>query len=370
MNYQEIENEDELIDLLNSSQLITSIAFQSINFQKADYLLEGKIFADCIFLGCKLPVSFENLLQTNNLVFPEIDLPFNPYTGTLYNRATLLGEYETGKPESYENTLDKRVYNHYIRNGKEAKDIKETLSRRLHDHAISDALYDFLDNYEEKKIVAIMGGHSLLRNTHNYLEVARISKKLTELGYLMISGGGPGAMEATHLGVWFADQDETKLKAAIKILSEAPGYNHKHWLDKAFRVINEFQGSNYESIGIPTWLYGHEPPSPFASQIAKYFANSIREDGLLAIAKGGVIFAPGGAGTIQEIFQDATQNNYLSFGFSSPMVFFDSYYWKEERPVYPLLTHMAKKNQYKNMILSCHDKPEDIVTEILKFTKC
>ena len=41
--------------------------------------------------------------------------------------------------------------------------------------------------------------------------------------------------------------------------------------------------------------------------------------GLLAIAKHGVIYAPGSAGTIQEIFQDAAQNHYSSFGPPSPM---------------------------------------------------
>jgi predicted Rossmann-fold nucleotide-binding protein len=64
-------------------------------------------------------------------------------------------------------------------------------------------------------------------------------------------------------------------------------------------------------------------PTPFATHIAKYFANSVREEGLLAIAKGGVIFTPGSAGTMQEIFQDLAQNHYQSFGVSSPMVFMD-----------------------------------------------
>lgn len=368
MKYQEIENEEELSELLTNSQQIRSYAFQSINFQKVENLLTGKNFDDCIFLGCAFPLSFEKLLYTNNLVFPVIDIPFNPYRGSLYDRLTLMEEYIPGNPESYENTLDKRVYNHYMEQGKEATDIKETLSRRLHDHAISDALYDFLENYEETKIVAIMGGHSLLRNCEDYLEVARISKRLTELGYLMISGGGPGAMEATHLGVWFADQDETLLIQAIKVLSEAPSYKDNNWLDKAYEVIDRFPGSDYESIGIPTWLYGHEPPTPFASQIAKYFENSIREDGLLSIAKGGVIFAPGGAGTIQEIFQDATQNNYLSFGIASPMVFLNTIYWTKDRPIYPLLHEMSKTNKYHNMLLSCFDTYNDVVKEIRKFT--
>jgi len=32
------------------------------------------------------------------------------------------------------------------------------------------------------------------------------------------------------------------------------------------------------SSPIPTWFYGHEPPDVFASAIAKYFSNALRED--------------------------------------------------------------------------------------------
>jgi len=368
MKHTEIESEKELVELLNHSQIFSHIAFQSIDFLKHEDLLEGKSFEDCIFLGCQLPDSFGRNLKDNNLVFPMIDLPFNPYVNALYNKDTLYGEYECGNPESYEKTFDKRVYNHYLKGGKEAVDIKETLSRRLHDHAVTDALYDFLAHYEEKKVVAIMGGHGLLRSDNNYYEVAQISKQLTELGYLMISGGGPGAMEATHVGAWFAGKSEKALLAAIEILAQAPHYTDRLWLDKAFQVINEYPDPRYESLGIPTWLYGHEPPTPFATKIAKYFANSVREEGLLAIAKGGVIFSPGSAGTIQEIFQDATQNHYLSFGYASPMVFFDRLYWTNERPIYPLLLEMAEQEKYQHLILSSYDKGEEVVAEILKFT--
>jgi len=130
-----------------------------------------------------------------------------------------------------------------------------------------------------------------------------------------------------------------------------------------------YPASDFRSLGIPTWLYGHEPPTPFASDIAKYFANSVREDGILTIAKGGVIFAPGSAGTIQEIFQEATQNHYLSFGYASPMVFLNSSYWSNEMPVYPLIKQMFDDRKYKNLILSECDTGIEVIQEILKFTK-
>ncbi|MFV0289992.1 MAG: LOG family protein [Mangrovibacterium sp.] len=368
MKYQEIETELELIELLQNFPLISNYAFQNVDFLKHESFLIGKKFEDCIFLGCQLPNSIGGILPKDNLVFPMIDIPFNPYLGNLYTRETLLGEYIEGKPESYENTLDKRIYNHFLKEGKIAIDIKETLSRRLHDHAITDALYDFIENYDEKKIVAIMGGHGLSRSDKDFVEIALISKRLTESGYLMISGGGPGAMEATHVGAWFAGKDDSLMLKAIDKLAEAPIYNDFLWQDKAFQVIRENPDPIYESIGIPTWLYGHEPPTPFATKIAKYFANSVREDGLLTIAKGGVIFAPGSAGTIQEIFQEATQNHYLSCDYASPMVFYNTNYWSKEYPIYPLLESLSKEGKYRNLILSKYDNQNDIVNEIFKFT--
>ncbi len=368
MHFTEIESDDELQVLLASNSVIEQVAFQNIDLSAVPR--NGSVrFNDCIFMGCVIPDDLYVPYCTECHIFPQMDVPFNMFPAQLYSAADLYGGYEVGNPESYKACLDSRVYRHYIKMGKEAGSIKETLARRLHDHSITDALHSFLDGYESTRVIAIMGGHGLLRSEAMFTTVARLSKRLTEAGYLMISGGGPGAMEATHVGVWFAGQDEKEMLSAIELLSKAPSYKDAIWLDAAFEVQSLYPRSDFESVGIPTWLYGHEPPTPFATKIAKYFANSVREDGLLAIAKGGVIFSPGSAGTIQEIFQDATQNHYLSFGIASPMVFLDSHYWTVERPVYPLLKSMDNDGKYQNMILSLHDLEEDVVAEIKRFTQ-
>ena len=95
-----------------------------------------------------------------------------------------------------------------------------------------------------------------------------------------------------------------------------------------------------ESLAIPAWVVAGEPISQFASHIAKYFSNSIREDGMLAVATGGIVFAPGGAGTMQEIFQDAAQNAYRTFG-RSPMAFLDTQHYCAETGLYPALQRQA-----------------------------
>ena len=183
----------------------------------------------------------------------------------------------------------------------------------------------------------------------------------------MVSGGGPGAMEATHLGSWMAGRSDDELNEAIDMLSSAPSYKDRMWLDTAFKVIYRFPQHEYRSLGVPTWLYGHEPATPFATHIAKYFDNSTREDSILTIAKGGVIYSPGSAGTMQEIFQDAVQNHYLSFGYASPMIFIGEKYWTEEMPVYKLMEHLANKGKYKNLLLSITDSIEQVINTITEF---
>ncbi|NPA44253.1 MAG: hypothetical protein GXO49_01840 [Chlorobi bacterium] len=368
MKYKEIESQEDLKKLLKKTKgTISSIAFQDIDFTEFEHEIIKLNFKKCIFLGGKLSHNFREQIEDNNFIFPKLDVPYNQYPAKLYNKESLYGGYKIGKPETYEKTFDKVVYNHFIKTGKEADSIKETLARRLHDHSITDALYDFLEKYEEKKVVAIMGGHSLARNTDDYKMVAQLSKELTEEGYLMTSGGGPGAMEATHVGAWFAGRKNEDLQKAFNILDKAPTFKHPLWMDTAMQVINDFPKGEYESLGIPTWLYGHEPPTPFATKIAKYFANSIREDGLLTIAKGGIIFSPGSAGTFQEIFQEITQNHYLSFGYASPMIFLNTDFWTNETPVYTYLQDLIKKGKLKNLILSIYDKIEDIKDELNRF---
>ena len=75
-----------------------------------------------------------------------------------------------------------------------------------------------------------------------------------------------------------------------------------------------------ETLGIPTWHYGHEPPNVFASAIAKYFRNAMREAMLLEVCDAGIVFLPGAAGTVQEVFQDACENYYADPASVAPMV--------------------------------------------------
>lgn len=367
--YHEIQSTAELQELLANNERIERYVFQDMDFSAFTEESNTCRYYDCLFMGCTFSKQMRVQIDRSCFIFSHIDVPYNCFRNHLYTAETLYQEYITGVPDSYKHCYDNTVYQYYLQKGKTTTDIKETLARTLHDHSISNSLHDLLTEYDEKHIVGIMGGHGLLRTDKAYLKIVLISKQLTEHGYLMVSGGGPGAMEATHLGAWMAGRLETDVYEAMKILVQAPAYTDTLWLDTAFQVRNRYPQAQYRSLGVPTWLYGHEPATPFATHIAKYFENAIREDGILTIAKGGIIYTPGSAGTMQEIFQDAVQNHYLSFGYASPMLFLDTRYWTEEMPVYPMLQSLSERGKYRNLLLSISDNEQDIVKAIEQFSE-
>ena len=285
----------------------------------------------------------------------------------LYDAASLYAGFNPDDESTYASCYDGQVYSDFIANGKRSRDLAVTLPRTLHDHSISDALYRFLGGYDPYQIVGVMGGHAMKRSDAPYRNVALISKHLTEHGKLMVSGGGPGAMEATHFGAWMAGRTDAELDEALEVLRTADTFRDKGWLSTAFQIMKRFPQTQYKSLGIPTWLYGHEPSTPFATHIAKYFDNSIREDTILTVAVGGIIFTPGSAGTIQEIFQEAAQDHYKTCDVSSPMAFMGVDYFTKEIPVYPFLEDMMARGKYHDLLLSISDNPDDVVREILAF---
>lgn len=366
--YHEITSQEELYALLETSERIERYAFQNMDFSEFTETDTTCRFYDCLFMGCTFSEPMRVQIDKSCLIFSHIDVPFNCFRNDLYNASSLYGEYTLGNTESYAACFDYKIYQHYLDKGKRATDIKETLARTLHDHAISDALHEFLTQYDEKRVIGIMGGHGILRTDASYAKIVNISKQLTEQGYLMVSGGGPGAMEATHLGAWMAGRRQAEVYDALHTLAKAPAYTDPEWLDTAMHIYKKYPQTEYKSLGIPTWLYGHEPATPFATHIAKYFENAIREDNILTIAKGGIIYTPGSAGTMQEIFQDAVQNHYLSFGYASPMIFLDKEYWTNDMPVYPLLSMLSEQGRYKNLLLSITDEEKEAIEAIKQFT--
>ena len=360
----EIETVEALLAHLDAVGNLKKVVIQGLDLRGLDARLLDISGSGAVLLGCALePPVAEHLRASGAVLFPALeDRPYQPYRPRLYTPEELMEGYEEGRPASFwESSRDARIYDRYqsFRRASEPTPILEALAQRLHDHAIDDAKHELLRG---ERPVAVMGGHAMKRDAPAYLSVARIAQRLAQRGYFLVSGGGPGAMEACNLGAWLAREDDAALVGAVEALSAAPGYRDAGWFDTAL-AIKRRHPDGTASLAIPTWFYGHEPTNLFATHAAKYFSNSLREDGLLAIATHGVLYAPGSAGTIQEVFMDAAQNHYGTFDVISPMVFLGRDYWRTQRPVAPLLERLSSGRQYADWIGYC-DTPDEAVAFI------
>jgi len=254
---------------------------------------------------------------------PFDDLPFEVYRARLYDYA----ELATPLPDDATRTLDERI-GAWFRTS--TAEVPDAVVRALHDATIDVALARFVGG---RRMVGVMGGHATARGDELYRGVAELGRELTRSGWCVATGGGPGVMEAANLGAWFAAHDDAALDVALDLLATTPPYA----VDPAAHRLAALEvrarwPAGGESLGVPTWVYLDEPTSAFATAIAKYFANSVRETGLLALARSGVVYAPGGAGTTQEIFTDAAQNSLSLYEVRSPLVFLGHRFFEEEQP--------------------------------------
>lgn len=328
---------------------------QSVDLtERADALLEvdprGAVFLGCVFT----PPVEDHLRESGALLFPRLpDLPFDPYRGRPYDAVELYG---TG---DYATSLDAKVY--AWAHAQRTDSLTAQLGTTLHDHSITDALDDLTSHLELRNIVGIMGGHAVARTDDTYRAAAQLGANVTAAGRTVLTGGGPGAMEAANLGAYLSPWPDS-LDEALTIMKPAPSYRPSldRWARSAFGVRARWPITDAgRSISIPTWFYGHEPTNVFATDIAKYFSNALREDTLLHRCEGGLVFLPGQAGTVQEIFQAVTENFYAAdASLIAPLILVGRQYWTDTYPAWPLLQRLGVGRPMAELIYCVDDVKE------------
>ncbi|TYL51651.1 Rossmann fold nucleotide-binding protein [Nocardioides sp. BGMRC 2183] len=283
------------------------------------------------FVGCSFaPGQAAELAAHGALVLPGVGTaPVDTGRDTLYTADDL---YDTA---AYAATLDARTYA-WCQSEHAAEAV---LARVLHDQAIDDALARWRDG---RRLVGVMGGHAAQRGESGYHDAARLGWLL---GHRLVvaTGGGPGAMEAANLGARMSGCAAAEVGEAVTELAAVPSFRPsvESWVAVARRVAGVVPEPGV-SLGVPTWHYGHEPPNVFATAIAKYFRNALREAILLEVCDAGIVFLPGAGGTVQEIFQDACENYYAEEHSVAPMVLVGREYWTQTLPAWPLLRALAR----------------------------
>lgn len=194
-------------------------------------------------------------------------------------------------------------------------------------HILAEFVEGFEVMPEAYPAVSIFGSARIKPNSPIYKDTVKIAKLLVENGFNIISGGGPGVMEAANKGA-----------------AEAGG----------------------KSVGLHIELPKEQKPNPYANVRLKFKYFFIRKVMFVKYAVAYVIM-PGGYGTLDELFEALTliQTNRIR---PFPVILMGSNFWNG-------LIHWLKDTLVNEKTLSLEDlnifqvvdRPEEAV-EIIKRT--
>jgi len=179
---------DTLSALLRQQGQLNCAVVQGLDLTQAELDWDQVQCEGAVFMGCHFPdgLDEQSLRRRGAMILPRFqNIPYEPYRSELYTREELMDGWTPQEDQS----VDKRIYDHFHQKGGNTPDVLEAMSQRLHDHAVDDALRDLLEgrveNDGKKKVVAVMGGHGTPRTDPYYRKVAAITRDLTRAGYFM-----------------------------------------------------------------------------------------------------------------------------------------------------------------------------------------
>jgi hypothetical protein len=185
----EIEDYAEFLAKIQGKDVAKLSSYGNWVFQEVNFSAESEAswnrynFDGCWFWGCTLPPheTMEALRRKGAHVSENPnDLPFRPFRAFMYTSDELV-------------QADASIYKFYLTKS----DLRSTMFQAAHDYSMTDALKDYV---EDKAVIAFMGVHAMERHSPEFRQVVWLAWRLSRAGYVVATGGGPGAMAAANLG--------------------------------------------------------------------------------------------------------------------------------------------------------------------------
>ena len=146
--------------------------------------------------------------------------------------------------------------------------------------------FHFIANF--KKTVSVFGSARLSSENKYYQEASKLGQLLAKTGYTMITGGGPGIMEAANRGAFEA---------------------------------------NGRSVGLNIQLPGGQEMNPYVKSpmgFNYFFTRKV----MLSFASQAYVFFPGGFGTLDEFFEMITLVQTKKISRPVPIIAVGKEYWQ------------------------------------------
>ncbi|HET6695496.1 MAG TPA: TIGR00730 family Rossman fold protein [Gaiellaceae bacterium] len=201
-------------------------------------------------------------------------------------------------------------------------------AERLHVRQIADEFYEGFNTVADlpEPAVTIFGSARVSEDHPVYAEARDVGKRFAEAGFVVVTGGGPGVMEAANRGA-----------------KEGGGL----------------------SVGFNIVLPHEQESNPYLDVDLTFAHFYVRKTMFVKAAEGFVIF-PGGFGTLDELFEALTliqTGKILDF----PVVLFDSEYWRgllewTQRTL--LAEGMISPEDWEQLHVT--DDPEDAVAYVVE----
>ncbi len=218
---------------------------------------------------------------------------------------------------------------HYRLSNSESKFLREPLNRLKNFGFSLKVLYHFIKAFRKMHFigpcVTVFGSARFGPETTHYKNAEKIGAAMAKLGFTVMTGGGPGIMEAANKGAF-----------------EAGGY----------------------SVGCNIVLPIEQKPNPYLNKwiyIPYFFVRKV----ILVKYSYAFIVMPGGIGTLDELFEALTliQTKMIS-GF--PVVIFDKEYHKELCHHIEIMVENESISPEDMDLLFVTDSVKDLVNHIKK----